>query len=713
MSRSAKRKREDELVRNVKKRKQSTTITNRSDAQNSTMVRGDALKWKRLPLPDRLDDAEGFYDLEEIDDVEVVRDEKNHVMFKAKEDATGKAEHDGEHDEDWNGFDDEEADGVVPDASMLTDGNDSVPKSARVNHVKSILKSSHVDPENGPFDVLSNHESSEHTDVSAWSDLGLNDEMLSAVSSLGFARPTAIQTSALPPILEGLDVIGKAVTGSGKTLVFGIPILQKWSAPSMIKGIPTALILAPTRELAHQLSEHLTRLAEGMSEQPRIVRVTGGLSILKQQRQLERADIIVATPGRLWEVINDSQGLIERLKQIKFLVVDEADRLLTEGHFKEVEDILQTLDREVIDNNAKDEAEPRNPNRQVLVFSATFHKGLHQKLAGRLKATSATNLLSNQQSLAYLLQKLPFRSKPVFLDANPISQMSEHLDESIIESPAMEKDLYLYALLLQNPRLKTLVFTNSISSVKRLAPLLQNLSLQALPLHSSMPQKARLRSLERFTSTSQPQNILLATDVAARGLDIKSIDLIIHYHVPHSADMYVHRSGRTARAEQKGRSILLCSPDEVVPTSRLIAKVHASGISPQISNVDREVIKRIRRRVDLAQKIVETEQAREKSNSKDDWLKKAAEDLGVDYDGDEFSKEERRNQRGRGGGKAKAQTEKAERGKEEVSRWKAELRELLANKVNMGVSERYLAGGRVDVDAILRGKSDAMFLEGR
>ena len=710
MSRSTKRKHEDDSVPEPKKQKRSAGFSKTSNAHSSKIVRGDALKWKRLPLPDRLDDAEGFYDLEEIDDVEVVRDERNHVMFKAKEDATGKAEQD--EDEGWNGFDDGVPERVVPDQNIPADEAHFVP-SSRTNHVRSILKSSHVDPEDASFDVLSNLATNEHNDVSAWSELDLSAEMLSAVSSLGFTKPTAIQTSAIPPTLEGKDIIGKAVTGSGKTLAFGIPILERWSASSRSQGVPTALILAPTRELAHQLGEHLTQLAQAMIEQPRIVRVTGGLSILKQQRQLERADIIIATPGRLWEVINGSQGLIERLKQIKFLVVDEADRLLTEGHFKEVEDILETLDRQVIDDNGNGEAEPRNADRQVLVFSATFHKGLHQKLAGRLRASSATNLLSNQQSPAYLLQKLPFRSKPVFVDANPTSQMSEHLDESIIESPAMEKDLYLYALLLQNPCLKTLVFTNSISSVKRLAPLLQNLSLQALPLHSSMPQKSRLRSLERFTSSSQPQNILLATDVAARGLDIKSIDLIIHYHVPHSADMYVHRSGRTARADQNGRSVLLCSPDEVVPTSRLIAKVHASAASPQISNVDREVIKRIRRRVDLAQKIVETEQAREKTNSKDDWLRKAADDLGVDYDSDEFSKEERKSQRGRGGGKAKAMMEKAERGKEEVSKWKAELRESLAKKVNMGVSERYLAGGRVDVGAILGGRSDGMFLEGR
>jgi ATP-dependent RNA helicase DDX24/MAK5 len=291
--------------------------------------------------------------------------------------------------------------------------------------------------------------------------------------------------------------------------------------------------------------------------------------------------------------------------------------------------------------------------------------------------------------------------------------MSEHLSESIVESAATEKDLYLYGLLLQNPNLKTLVFTNSISAVKRLNPLLQHLSLPVLALHSSMPQKSRLRSLERFTSAAQKGSVLVATDVAARGLDIKSIDLIIHYHVPRTADMYVHRSGRTARAEQSGRSILLCSPDEVVPTSRLISKVHATDKAPEIADLDREMVKRLHPRVQLAQKIVDFELAREKLNSKDDWLKKAADELGVDYDSEEFEEEGRRTQRGRGGGKTKMMKEKAEKSKEEANRWRAELKALLAKKVNLGVSERYLAGGKVDVDAILDHKTEGLFLEGR
>lgn len=690
-------------------------------------IRGDALPWQTVTLPGRLDDAEGFYSLEEVEDVEVVRDDRNHVMFRPAAGAdVAKTTHSddpdaAEDDGEWEGFDDEKEEAVY--SSNGVNGAHSSPEPAQ-SQPKGILKTparqgSESDEDElageSVFDLLDGLPQDAGTDVSAWAELDLSQAMVSAISELGFHKPTPIQAASILPISEGKDVIGKAVTGSGKTLAFGIPILEKWlSSPKTSEDQhPTALILAPTRELAHQLHDHLVALAEGFDKQPRIVKVTGGLSILKQQRQLEHVDIIVATPGRLWEVINDSLNLVDRLKQLPYLVIDEADRLLSEGHFKEVEDILDTLDREVLDDN--NQPVTARPKRQVLVFSATFHKALHQKLAGKLK--SASNLMSNQQSLSYLLKKLPFQKgqKPTFVDPSPTTTMSTDLTESILQCPAAEKDLYLYALLLINHRLKTLVFTNSISTVKRLTPLLTTLSQPAQALHSSMPQKSRLRSLERFHANTH--SVLVATDVAARGLDIKGIDLIIHYHVPRTADMYVHRSGRTARAEKSGKSILLCSPDEVVPVSRLIGKVHGGDGNeakpPETTHVEREVIKRIRGRAELAKKIVEAEQAKEKSNSRDDWVRTAAEELGVDYDSEEFEEVGKRMQRGRGGGREKRAKDKAEIGKDKIAQWKAELKGLLSKRVNMGVSERYIAGGMVDMDALIDGKANNVFLERR
>jgi ATP-dependent RNA helicase DDX24/MAK5 len=277
-------------------------------------------------------------------------------------------------------------------------------------------------------------------DVSAWEELDLSSESLSALAKMGFTKPTPIQSAAIPEILAGHDVIGKASTGSGKTLAFGIPILERWleernsraDAEEPTDKAPIALILSPTRELAHQLTEHITTLSSGVTDAPFIAAVTGGLSVQKQQRQLAKADIIIGTPGRLWEVMSSSNELSKSFKQIKFLVIDEADRLLTEGHFKEAQEILGALDRQV----DADEDDDYVPNRQTLIFSATFSRDLQQKLAGKGKQ----GLMDNGESMEYLLKKLNFREeKPKFVDVNPVSQMAEGLKEGMVECAGTEK----------------------------------------------------------------------------------------------------------------------------------------------------------------------------------------------------------------------------------------------------------------------------------
>ena len=581
------------------------------------------------------------------------------------------------------------------------------PKKAKTG--KSILKGPNANGgtnarvQGNSFSVLAADADENPTDLSAWDELSLSSEVMAGIGNLGFGMPTLIQKTCIPEILTGHDVIGKASTGSGKTLAFGIPILHAClSKPNC----PTALILSPTRELAHQLTKHLSDLFEGATNPPRIATVTGGLSIQKQERLLTNADVIVATPGRLWEVVDNSHGLIARLKQIRMLIVDEADRLLSEGHFQEVDKILEALDKVEIEEDEETVAGHQPKPRQVLVFSATFHKGLQQKLAGKAKGGE---MLDNKQSMEYLIKKLPFRGKPKFIDVNPTSQMVETLKEGLIECGTMEKDLYLYSVLLQNTSKRTLVFTNSISAVRRLASFLQIVALSALALHSTMPQKARLRSVERFSSSTS--SILVATDVAARGLDIKGIELIIHYHVPRSADMYVHRSGRTARAEASGKSILLCSPDETAGVTRLIAKIHAdggAGSSLIPIEIDRQLVNRLKPRVNLAQKITDATLAKEKAGSRDNWMRNAAEELGVDYDSDEFAADAARTSRGRGGGKerkAKSAPSKAEMGS-----LRAQLRDLLSKRINLGHSEKYLAGGTLDVDELLREKDGGKFL---
>jgi ATP-dependent RNA helicase DDX24/MAK5 len=558
-------------------------------------------------------------------------------------------------------------------------------------------------------------EEDEDVDVAAWVPLNLSPNMLTAIAKLKFAKPTLIQEKTIPEIVAGEDVIGKAQTGSGKTLAFGIPMVEKWlelydGQEEVQRKGPMAVVLSPTRELAKQLGDHLKALCNGLPTAPYVCVVTGGLSIQKQQRQLEKADIVIGTPGRLWEVLDGDLKLQDAFTKIRFLVVDEADRLFKAGQFKEAEDIIGALDKKTPESyDEDDEDEEEKPDRQTLVFSATFDKNLQTKLAGKGKNAKSVEG-SDEEKMEYLMKCLKFRREPKFIDANPVSQMAEGLKEGLIECGAMEKDLYLYAVLLLNPGRRTLIFTNSISAVRRLTPLLQNLNLTVLPLHSQMAQKARLRSLERFTAANN--SILVATDVAARGLDIKNVDQVLHYHVPRSADTYIHRSGRTARgAGTTGVSVMLCSPDEVIPTRRLAAKVHAEqrrGRQHAIQTLplDRQIAARLKPRVELAKRIADSILAKEKAHSDSSWLRSTADELGVEYDSDEFD-ETAGTRGGRGGGRKRKEKEALSLSKAEMGALKAKLREELSRRVNLGVSERYITGGRVNVGALLKERENA------
>lgn len=227
-----------------------------------------------------------------------------------------------------------------------------------------------------------------------------------------------------------------------------------------------------------------------------------------------------------------------------------------------------------------------------------------------------------------------------------------------------------------------------------------------------MAQKARLRSIERFSSPAAAGSILVATDVAARGLDIGGVQLVVHYHLPRTADMYVHRSGRTARAEASGSSILLCAPEEIVGMRRLVAKVHAknalvaggkkSQYYMRSLDLDRRVIARLKPRVTLAKKIADSALAKEKKGHEDDWMKTAAEELGVDYDSDEFEAAGG-GRKGRGTGRRLKEKEARALTKSELSDLRGELKSLLAQRVNVGVSERYLTAGTVNINELLKG----------
>ncbi|KAF4121424.1 ATP-dependent RNA helicase DDX24/MAK5 [Geosmithia morbida] len=572
------------------------------------------------------------------------------------------------------------------------------------------------------FSALQYHDNDDsEMDMAPWVQLGLSPPLLSALAGLKFAKPTKIQKRAIPDILSGESVIGKAQTGSGKTLAFGIPIVERWL--ELAEGRteqdferrkdegthqPLALVMSPTRELAKQIGDHIKAVCDRLpSSAPFVCVITGGLSIQKQRRQLARADIVIGTPGRLWEVLEGDSKLQDVFSKIRFLVVDEADRLFKAGQFKEAEDVIGALDRnspaDDEDSGSDDDGDEDSNHRQTLVFSATFDKELQTKLSGPRKTGPKKNGKGGDDGqMGYLMKSLRFRSEPKFIDVDPVRQMAEKLKEGLIECGAMEKDLYLYTALILNPKRRILVFANSISAVRRLTPFLQNLNLNALPLHSQMIQKARLRSLERFTAATK-SSILVATDVAARGLDIPEVDMVLHYHVPRAADTYVHRSGRTARAEREGVSVMLCSPDEVLPTRRLAGKVHAEAARKHVIQtlpIDRKIVSRLKPRTDLAKKLADAVLAKEKAHGDDSFMRSAAEDLGVIYDSDEV--DSRQLGYGRGGGRKKKEQAASGLSKAEMRAMRAQLRHELSQRVNLGVSERYITGGRVDVAALLR-----------
>ena len=736
-----------------KRLKSEANGTGNTKRPSNSVTNIDELQWKEVSLPDHLEDYEGFFGLEEIDHVEVVKDESSGRVFyhsntenpksmqaKGNYQATQNDEKDNDDEPEWSGFDQEVA---VPKEAHTKPKEESQSKNLQKIVSRKLPKPKETSSKSNPrksqiaesgFKALAEAPSESESDISAWMGLKLSPDTLASLAKMGFSKPTPIQEAVIPEALAGHDIIGKASTGSGKTLAFGIPIFERFLEQRALRGDkaagsePLALIMSPTRELAHQLSDHFTALCAGISfNAPKIATLTGGLSLQKQQRLLKDADFVIGTPGRLWEVISQGQGVMAALKQIQFLVIDEADRLLSEGHFKEVEEILEALDRvdetgseKTPSAKVKNSSSEDNPfTRQTLVFSATFDKSMQRKLAGKGKWDN--NLLSNKESAEYLLSKLNFRElAPKFIDVNPVNQLATGLKEGLVECGAMEKDLYLYALLLLHPNLKILVFSNSISSVRRLTPLLQNLDLPALALHSGMPQKARLRSVERFgqakSSGFLPSSVLIATDVAARGLDIPDVHLIIHYHLPRAADTYVHRSGRTARAGHKGSSILICAPEEVAGVRKLAAKVHSRSASALDENsseatkqgyyirtldIDRRVVSRLKPRVTLAKKLADANSAKEKKHKEDEFMRSAAEELGVDYDSEEFE-QQGTGKRGRGSGRAKKDRAARDLTRAELGTMKAELKDLLKQRVNVGISERYLASGRVDIDELLR-----------
>lgn len=696
--------------------------------KESKVVKAKDLQWKPVEIPDNLGDYEGFYGLEEIDGVDVqivngktefiVRD-NGKVENKSKKEETNEngennmdvednetpevedekpTEQEEEEEEEFAGFEDDDNNQEDANTSERVSNNDKDDKLAESNDELNAVSFANLDlplPDDNEINLPNWQEGDLGSSISAYTLYGL--------SQLDFKKPTPIQKETIPIALLGKDVIGKATTGSGKTLAYGIPILEKYiQSLNLIKqnnkdkkiNHPTGIIFAPTRELAHQVVDHLNKLAKYSPLSTRgIVSITGGLSIQKQQRLLRHGPgIIVATPGRMLELVQGDSELAKRLASIDIIVLDEADRLLQDGHFDEFEKILELFGK----NRPKSKS--IEWKWQTLVFSATFSRDLFRKLDRHQKGKSSS-LMGNDEIVQLLNEKLKFKDKkPTLVDANPKEIVSGQITEALVECGPTERDLYLYYFLLMYKG-STLVFANSIDSVKRLVPLLNNLNIPAFSIHSSMIQKQRLRALEKFKEASQKNEVavLVASDVAARGLDIPNIDHVVHYHLPRSADVYIHRSGRTARAGKEGVSVMFCSPQEASGPLRKLRRLVAGNSNKEsrlnmhndvkLLPIEMDLVSQIKPRVEISSKLADASILSTATRKEDSWVKQAAEDLGLDdLSGlEDFEDDIIKKQRKRKEGKMLS--------KDETKALKYELKTLLANPIKKNTRKSYITSG--------------------
>ncbi len=348
-----------------------------------------------------------------------------------------------------------------------------------------------------------------------FNQLGLSAELLRAVEEKGYLEATPIQQQAIPPILEARDILAAAQTGTGKTAGFTLPLLQRLQFSTTNRRSIRALVLTPTRELAAQVAESVRVYGKYLPFRTAVI--FGGVSINTQIAKLRKGvDIVVATPGRLLDHMQ--QGTID-LSKVELLVLDEADRMLDMGFIRDIRKILKVLPAD----------------RQNLLFSATFSNDI-RRLAG--------GLLDNPITV-----EVAARNKPVDL----VSQIVHPVDKR------RKRELLSHRIGKGNWQ-QVLVFTRTKHGANRLAEQLTNDGIKSAAIHGNKSQTARTRALHEFKTGAV--RVLVATDIAARGLDIDRLPHVVNFELPHVAEDYVHRIGRTARAGQKGHAISLVCIDE-------------------------------------------------------------------------------------------------------------------------------------------------------
>lgn len=354
--------------------------------------------------------------------------------------------------------------------------------------------------------------------MTSFDTLGLSPAMLKAVQRIGFSEPTPIQRDAIPIVMSGQDIMGLAQTGTGKTAAFGLPmvdrLLENREKPAG-KNI-RALVLAPTRELVNQIVEHLRAYVKNTPLKIDIV--IGGASVIGQKRRLERGcDILVATPGRLLDHVERKNVFLDKAS---ILVLDEADQMLDLGFIHD----LRKISRHV------------GHPRQTLLFSATMAKQINE-----------------------LAQT--FLNDPVRVEVSPPGKSADKVKQSVHYLDRKSKGAKLHDLLIERRDDLSLVFCRTKHGAEKLKNTLVEAGFAATSIHGNKSQGQRDRAIKGFKSGET--RILVATDVAARGIDIPGVTHVYNFDLPEVAEAYVHRIGRTARAGKDGRAVTLCAPDEL------------------------------------------------------------------------------------------------------------------------------------------------------
>ena len=359
----------------------------------------------------------------------------------------------------------------------------------------------------------------------SFSDLGLAPELLRAVAENAYTEPTPIQTRAIPAVLEGRDVLAGAQTGTGKTAAFVLPILQRLAglgtATVPIGGVnpdrraPRALVLTPTRELAAQIAESAATYGKYAPVRSQVV--FGGVNINPQINALRSGcDLLIATPGRLLDLAQ--QGAVN-LRNVQVLVLDEADRMLDMGFIRDIRRVIKMLPE----------------RRQNLLFSATYNDDIRQLAGGMLR-------------------------DPVSVEVAARNATADRVDQSVYKVPKDHKRHLLAHLIKDGNWFQVLVFTRTKHGANRLTQQLEGAGIRAAAIHGNKSQGARTRALADFKDNRI--TALVATEVAARGLDIKELPHVVNYELPNVPEDYVHRIGRTARAGATGQAVSLVSSDE-------------------------------------------------------------------------------------------------------------------------------------------------------